>query len=672
MSTWRLEIPRGAIWIATLGHLHAMLRCRAPRGAAGRRPRRRRGSAARSASDSGLSPLAPEVSEAVQALLSRTPPPVGLLWGAGCALGLSSTWSLRSAGLSWVETVVLRVSDGGDDVILRTSFDASTGVCWQSDLNGRVQRLLPTDDAFDRALLTTWCRSGHWILAAQEDALVVEVAAADGDGSVVTLRLRLPGSKLSATLLLRAYGALLLPYRLALTTGSSGEETWEWSADPPELAGWPHIALHTTPAGQTSSFTASQQQASPAPPAAGWLQPPTPAPPPAFAAAEVPCARAAGGHFLIRSAARGWLTVDPCCDGSALAPSTSASAGASRLAPSAAALLPGLGGAALAAPLVRGGLEVGPLSLPPRTVHLEMALDGLFRTAGTTASASSVGGLFGASLLEQCVLELRCPAREPGGRDAPPVTAILHPRPVEAGGGGGGEPFGDRVAASWQSLTLVDGAPHLDASLRLHGDAAGGPPPAPAPLRLRLALGVGGVGVLLCRRAAMALNLVGPSPSSAAEDAGAAFARPFALGASFAAPHALAPSGHAAAPGAARARTEPLAGGDVLSLRAAALELRGATFEHGAPHTQMILSHASLTRTFFGRTRTPNQPISPLHAVRVLAHAEADPPDLALSSRCDGLLGAELLRGATLWLDLAGRRAAVVQHPKRASRGWAA
>jgi hypothetical protein len=456
------------------------------------------------------------------------------LSGSGEALGLPMRWALRCDAdtLSFHERVTLTGPRGAGDVTLRSGYDASSGVAWQTDLSGAAFALQHGDDAHDRALLLTWLRTGAWVAAAERGALLATpVADACADH---VLDVALPGSPLAARVWLRAAPAACVPRRAELRANSSGAEAWEWAA-------WPRAAVHTQPTGERSVYNAGDAADADADAALAQLATlPAPAPSEPFEATDVPAARCGGGQFLLRGALGAappqWFALDTACDGSAV---VSASADAAQLPLLGRAAVPGVGGALVGA-LRRGTLSVGPLTLPADTCHLELSLDGALQPP----DASPLGGVLGAALLRRCVLELRAPRRTPGGRDAPRVSATLHAP--------GTYTAPDRVAVAWQALTFIDGAPHVRASYRLdEADAA------PREGLFRLSLGVGGAGVLLC----------------AAEAAASGFAERTA---------ALQPHGLVAAPGEARARLASVTEGALLSGRIAELRLgdAGASFAH--------------------------------------------------------------------------------------------
>ena len=560
----------------------------------------------------------------VQAAVAAPPTQTSCLAGTGTALGMPCTWRLRTVGLSWTERVEVALPSGCGGLVLRAAFDAASNVLWQSDANGDVTTLLPGDDAFDRALLCTWARAGLFSAAAQAKRLE------SFQVSPTHLSVCLPGSAVRASL--RLCASTGHPEALRLRCGSAGYDAWTW-------APWPGAAEHVSPGGQRTVFRAAETSASEAeedslPPFSDELLPPSPLAEDEFSSpVSVPCARGGGGQFLISSSA-GPLVVDTRCDGSVLSPSAAASAGLRAFGEQSSV---GLGGPIVSS-LCRGALSVGHLRLPPSWVHSTLSLDGVVASSPLPAAAGApskvgsarpsrqpqqgalpVAGVLGAAFLRRCVLELRAPRRPPGGRDAPAITATLHPRSAFS------PP--DRVAACWQEVCMVDGSPHVRARVALSpphpraeasaADAPLPPPPPPPPpspeLLLCLALGVGGAGVVLSCSAAASLGL-SRAPSPPSDDDAPAFV--------------LQPGGNVAAPGASRARMAPLEEGAVLSTRAHAVELRGATFS----------------------------------GVRVIAHTPPDPPDLELSCRTDGLLCADALRGCSLFLDLAGRRVAFVQH----------
>lgn len=98
----------------------------------------------------------------------------------------------------------------------------------------------------------------------------------------------------------------------------------------------------------------------------------------------------------------------------------------------------------------------------------------------------------------------------------------------------------------------------------------------------------------------------------------------------------------------------------MLSGRVDSLELLGAEFKQ-------VRCVVHLPQTVF--TPTTAAPTDTAHGssgggVGISAHGEIPhgPPDLQLSFRASGLLGADLFRGVRLVLDLANKRVAVCQH----------
>ena len=204
------------------------------------------------------------------------------------------------------------------------------------------------------------------------------------------------------------------------------------------------------------------------------------------------------------------------------------------------------------------------------------------------------------AVLRRCVLEVRAFNRLPGGsREAPRTEVVLHPPGTYADAS-------DRVTVSWQRLRVLDGAPHVECTLRVGDDIQ------PFSGWFRLGLGVGGTAVVLC---AATCNQVG-----------------FVQGT-----HALQPSGVMTGPGEQQGRFQAVEEGSLLSGRVASVELRGASFAR-----QRCVVHCN--RRADGSL------------------AAVNPQDMQLSSASAGVLCADLFRGCTLLLDVPGERCAVVMH----------
>ena len=490
------------------------------------------------------------------------------LSGRADAFGLAASWKLdwrgaaEGASPDYAGELVVPAAS----LQLRAGFE--NGAAWQSSLCGLVRQLKDGDDAQERAVLSTAVRNGTWAAACLQGRLHAELS-----GSAPELSLRIPGSPVSARLLLSG-GA---PSRLEMQLHSGGCESWAFPS-------WPTEAVHTDAAGQVTRFWADGARTVDAP---LNFAPPVFALPPPFAASSLHIARCTGGQLLVRATLpEGWLVLDPCCDGSVL---TRQAADAAGFATAGSIQLTALGGSA-EAPLRLGPLTVGGLQLASQP-HAQLALDGA--VLGAPAGAA-VAGILGSSVLLRCAMLLRLPRREPGSRDpATPTATIISPDGLDA-------LLDDRTRASFQAVRWIDGAPHVNATLRM-GD---GCPPFEG--LFRLALGVGGAGLILAASAARRAGFV---PSTVP----------------------LVPSGLMAGPGENRARLAPLeasANGQaptLLSGRVEQLELRGWSAQ----------------------------------CVRTLVH-ETDPADLALSLRADGLICADMLRGVALTLDLSNDRAAFV------------
>jgi hypothetical protein len=534
------------------------------------------------------------------------------LHGHGTALGGPCRWSLDWAcgpgplGASFAETV--HACD--DALTLRSGHDASTSVLWQTDLCGTCSHLQPGDDARFRSLVATLVRTGQWVAAVHSGLLHAELHGAEGDvqqrrrraAVTASLALRLAGGTTAARLVLDP--VTWTPRLLTMQLHSGGVETWSWGDN------WPLSCTNIQSSGQETHYIASGPPLLASCELAELLQPPpddVSESPWRAEATHIPAARVSGGVFAVRASAlaptapgvaggtaqEGWFVLDPCCDGAAVAPwladgAAWPAAGEQKV--------HALGGAA-AGPLRQGALALGPCVLPAAAWYQSLALDG---AVTGIPHGQPLAGILGMAVLRRCVLEVRAFNRLPGGsRDAPRTEVVLHEPGTFADAS-------DRVTVSWQRLRLLDGAPHVECTLRVSEDME------PFCGWFRLGLGVGGTAVVL---SAATCNQVG-----------------FVQGT-----HALQPSGIMTGPGEQQGRFQPVEEGSLLSGRVASVELRGASFAR-----QRCVVHC--------------------HRRDDGSLAAVDVQDMQLSKASAGVLCADLFRGCTLLLDVAGERCAVVMH----------
>ena len=346
--------------------------------------------------------------------------------------------------------------------------------------------------------------------------------------------------------------------------------------------------------------------------------------------------RGEGGHFLARPlfdgrASPGWFVLDTASSGHAIDPF--AADALDLPGPFGALSVIGVASASLAGRMRRArSVSLGGATARHQPM-MEQALAAATRTppllpmpgappVPTPGSGGDPGGLVGAlgtDFMRRCVIDLVAPRRAPGSPDPARFEMFCVARDAF-------EPS-DRVAASWQRVTWIAGAPHVRARVTVAEDSiAPGGLDAPERARdpksrrsgneeeeededspsfdgrlFRLSLGTGGAGAIISAQAAAEWNMVERTVG-------------------------LQPGGVLSGPGEERsrlARVDP----EVISGRLARIEFRGAAFE----------------------------------TVRALTHAGGDPPDLALSPHCDGALCADLFRGCRLVLDLGNDRVAVVQ-----------
>ena len=520
-------------------------------------------------------------------------------------------------------------------IILESRYDPCTCSLWQSDLNGGRHNIMTGDDAYDQALITTWVRTGQWTSQVQKGTLVMTTK--EGETSMPSISIRLPGSQVKADLMIDVESKV--PSRLSIQTHSGGMDVFEWPK-------WPQHCIHTLSTGQVSIYISEQdggpvdhKETSPEDYEKGQ-QPEAliNASSSTRSSAEIDIARAEGGQFLLRAKASSltpssqtaWFLLDTGCEASCITP----------LLASSLSLPPPFGsqkihslGEPLSSPMRRGvKINLGSyyegqeerhaITLPLSDVYQEISLDGSIVAPTLTAGVS---GVLGGSFLNRCLIEISAPKRSPGAKSPPKLTSRVYPSASCY------ELQHNKVPSlCWHKLYFIDSQPHVKATLFPYEGHEG------LEGLFRLSLGVGGLGCLLSTKAARDLSFLDQSAPLMVQ------------------------GGLMAGPGSSRSRFEPLKEGQVLSFRAHRMVMGGFEKDEGAGGAEQGFEFKSL-RTIVH--------LSDSHGVRGLMEgieveggspAMHAPPDLALSLRASGMIGADAIRGMSLVLDYPNKRVAFI------------